>query len=175
MFPFVPPTFILSEQACQKIKQSMLDPKNAYVTGGLLMGHAFFHRYYVVDVTTQTGNSEQPDGTFALDSSQHTGQAIDIIDKFHHSPSIMGVWHSHLCDIDASEQDRQFNLHFAQFWEGGFSLLVTMSPAVEELHLSICFVSRRGKERPCRILVESEQRKVPRRYIKRNKLRKKEF
>lgn len=145
----------------------MADTKFQYEVGGILLGYQILQRCYVVAVTFPTETGEKSKVSFVLDGEQHTAHISEIMQKFCYAPSVLGVWHSHICDIPVfSEQDRDSNKQLAVALDGTLSTIATLSMPMQQLNLTTYFVTAKGKEYLCKTIVDLHDCKIPYRFIK---------
>ncbi|MCB7320855.1 Mov34/MPN/PAD-1 family protein [Lacrimispora sp. 210928-DFI.3.58] len=143
---------ILSNKAYCQIRDSVTNAKNDFEVGGVLMGYKIFKHYFVVAVTVPTETAEKSKVSFTLDGDWHTARALELMQTFQRKPSILGIWHSHICDGDTfSEQDRQSNMQLAISFNGVLSMIVMMTMPLQDLSMTAYFISPNGKERLCQV------------------------
>lgn len=153
---------ILSKDAYQRIKNSIKKAENKYEVGGVLLGHRIINLYFVVAVTVPTRCDTRSMVSFVLDGKEHTEHVQRIIQNFRIKPSVLGVWHSHICDIAAfSEQDRQSNRRLAAVLGGTLSMIVSMPEPDKRLNLVSCHITAKGKEHYCNTTTDLAGRKIP--------------
>lgn len=157
----------ISKTAYTQIKDSVTKAENDFEVGGVLLGHKIFRQYFVIAVTTSTEIAEKSKVSFTLDGDWHTIHVLELVQKYIHKPSILGVWHSHICDIDAfSEQDRQSNKQLAIFLNGTLSIIAMLLMPLQTINLTAYFITASGKERICQVEVDLYDRAIPKRYLK---------
>lgn len=142
----------VAEKAIQAIRQCMTKADNNYETGGVLIGYKLGRIYFVVAVTTTDNNVNSSKVSFVLDGVEHTRKVNDIIMTFDHAraPSVLGIWHSHICDGHGfSRQDKVSNMALAKLFGGALSMLVTKS--ANTILLSASYISETGIEKNCTI------------------------
>lgn len=134
------------------IQKCMTKADNNYETGGVLIGHNLGRIYFVVAVTTPDSNTNSSKVSFVLDGVEHTRKANDVIMTSGHVrvPSVLGIWHSHICDgHNFSQQDKVSNMALAKSFGGALSMLVTKS--AHTILFSISHISATGIEEDCAI------------------------
>lgn len=149
-----PVKVVLSKRAYGQIRDLVTDTGNRFEVGGLLLGYKCFARYHVVAATVPSETAERSQVSFVLDGDWHTARAFELMQEFQHKPSILGVWHSHICDVDVfSEQDRQSNEQLAICFHGALSMIAIWTASIQNLGLTAYFISPGRKERLCRVIV----------------------
>lgn len=99
--------------------------------------------------------AEKSKVSFTLDGDWHTERALELMQEFWYKPSILGIWHSHICDIDTfSEQDRRSNKQLAMSFNGVLSMIAMLPIPLRELSLTAYFISPSGNESPCQVVVD---------------------
>lgn len=166
MHQFTAIKVFISKTAYNQIKDSVTKAQSDFEVGGVLLGHKTFGRYFVVAVTAPTEIAEKSKVSFTLDGDWHTTRASKLMQKFQHKPSILGIWHSHICDIDVfSEQDRQSNKQLAILLNGTLSMIATLSMPLQETKLTTYFITASGKECICQVEIDLYDRAIPKRYL----------
>lgn len=156
---------ILSSNAHRQIREQVTGSQ--YETGGLLLGHKGLRRFFIVAVTAPCGIPNPDSTAFVLDGSQHTRMALQLSQQFRHRPSIVGVWHSHICDgAIFSAQDRLSNRQLAQHLDGAVSILVAPTELGQAPVPVSYFISARGWECACMTIIDSQDRIIPKGYLK---------
>lgn len=146
---------VLSKKAYCQIRDSVTTAKNDFEVGGVLLGYKMFKRYSIVAVTIPTETAEKSKVSFTLDGDWHTDRALELMQMFRHKPSILGIWHSHICDGDTfSEQDRRSNKQLAISFNGVLSMIVMLTMPLQDLSMTAYFISPNGKERLCQVVVD---------------------
>ncbi len=146
---------VLSKKAYCQIRDSVTTAKNDFEVGGVLLGYKMFKRYSIVAVTVPTETAEKSKVSFTLDGNWHTARALELMQTFQRKPSILGIWHSHICDGDTfSEQDRRSNKQLAISFNGVLSMIVMLTMPLQDLSMTAYFISPNGKERICQVVVD---------------------
>ncbi|MDO4343417.1 MAG: Mov34/MPN/PAD-1 family protein [Eubacteriales bacterium] len=146
---------VLSNKAYCQIRNSVTNAKNNFEVGGVLLGYKILRHYSVVAVTVPPKTAEKSKVSFTLDGDWHTARALELMQTFRRKPSILGIWHSHICDGDTfSEQDRQSNMQLAISFHGVLSMIVMMEMPLRDLRMTAYFISPNGKERLCQVAVD---------------------
>lgn len=143
----------LSKHVLKKIKRSVADTKNQYEVGGILLGYKILCWYYIIDITVPSKLVDKSAVCFFLDGKHHTEQAKRIIKRFCYAPSVIGVWHSHICNITTfSKRDRQSNKQFAASFGEILSIIATFSSLSKTIKLATYYITTRGGECRCRTI-----------------------
>lgn len=154
MLSFLTYRVFLSKYAYKKIKRSVANTQNRYEVGGILLGYKFWSWYYIIDITVPSKIVNKSAVSFFLNGEHHTEQAQRIIKKFHCAPSVIGVWHSHTCNITTfSKRDRRSNKQFAASFGETLSIIVTFSNLSKKLKLSTYFITTKGTECRCQTYI----------------------
>lgn len=155
MIPFLPIKVILSRKAYCQIKYYLINAKNDYEIGGILVGYKIGQLYWIIAVTAPNKIVDKSRISFVLEGKQHTKQVLKIMQKFRwYKPFILGVWHSHICDdVVFSEQDRLSNQEFAKFLNGTLSMITILSVSSLKLKLNTYFITGKGDELHCQTIV----------------------
>lgn len=141
---------LVSGKAYRKISACVTRAGRSYETGGVLMGYKVLDTYYIVDVTTPALTKNRSMISFVLDGSEHTRKSAKIISKYLIKPQVLGIWHSHICDIDRfSEQDRRSNTILARSLGEALSMIVTLQPDKHKVKMTTFLVTRDGRHYPC--------------------------
>ena len=149
---------IIGREAFNKIRQSVVFADNKYETGGVLIGYALWKWYFVVEVTTSDVHIKSK-VSFFLDGNEHTQKVNEIISTSKYQPSVLGIWHSHICDGHSfSKQDMISNKVFAKSFGGMLSMLVTKPE--KDIVFSTKYISSIGIAERCitKIRLKSERR-----------------
>lgn len=164
---FGPGEVILSSDAYRQIREQIEDAGNQYETGGVLLGHKKLRRFFIVAVTPPCGIPDPALTAFVLDGPQHTRTAAQLAQRFRRRPSIVGVWHSHICDGAVfSAQDRQSNRLLAQHLGGAVSILAAPAELGRTSVLTSCFIPAHGREHICVTIIDFQNRMIPKGYRK---------
>ncbi len=119
---------IFSKSPFQKIKKSLIKAQNKYEIGGILLGYKILNFYFIIDVTIPKNINKKSMVSFVLDGEEHSKLASEIIKSYLYKPSVLGIWHSHICSgTTFSTQDKISNKEMACFLNGTLSMLVTMN------------------------------------------------
>ncbi len=148
---------IITKNAFHTIKQCLLKADNNYETGGVLIGYHLWRMYFVVAITTPNTNSNSSMVSFLLDGAEHTRKVNDVImtSGFMCPPSVLGIWHSHICDGHSfSQQDKASNMTLAKSFGGVLSMLVTQS--ARAILFSVSHISITGIEEDCVIKFQTK-------------------
>ena len=141
----------LSEMAYSTIHDSVTKANNQFEVGGVLLGYRAFNCFYIVAVTAQTDMSEKSKVEFTLDSEWHMAQIEEISRTIRPELSILGIWHSHICDGDRfSDQDRRSNKQLAEAYDGVVSILATMPSQPGIVNVTVYYVPPSGAEHHCK-------------------------
>ena len=148
---------VLSNKAYCQIRDCVTNAENNFEVGGILLGYKKFKRYSVVAVTSPTETAEKSKVSFILDGDQHTALAFEIMRTFRRKPSIIGVWHSHICEgATFSEQDRQSNMQLATSFHGVLSMIAVLAISLQDLRITAYYISPKGKESLCQIVLDDK-------------------
>ena len=159
----------LTRKASYTISQCVLDADNKYEVGGILMGYNIGWLYLVVAATLPNSDSNSTRTSFLLDGAEHTRKVADITSGFIYSPSVFGIWHSHICDgHNFSEQDKVSNIILAKTLNGALSVLVT-KPARTVL-FSSSYISATGNEEDCNVRLQAKSELRVESYEQRRKM-----
>lgn len=144
---------VMSRKVYNQIKDSVVNANNDYEVGGVLLGYKkSFGCYYIAATTIATEIAEKSKISFTLNGDWHTTRALELMQAFRRKPSILGIWHSHICGSGVfSEQDRRSNEQLAISFNGALSMLVMMSTPLQNLSLTAYFITPWGKEKPFRV------------------------
>lgn len=160
-------TVILSKNVYYQIEKDLKNAKNDYEIGGVLIGYKEGKVYFIVGTTSSTEITNKSKVSFVLDGNQHTKKALKMIKQFQHNPSVLGVWHSHICDDTRfSVQDRLSNQKLAKFFNGALSMLVIFSTSRQELNVNVFFITVKGIEYRCHTIIDLYDEKIPYYYRK---------
>lgn len=154
-FPNLKFHVIITRKASCTIRECVLEAGNRYETGGILIGYHFGWVYLIAAVTVSDASDKNSRVSFVLDGAEHTQKANDIISGFRHLPTVLGIWHSHICDGPRfSAQDVESNKLLAELLGGALSMLVTshMHAAI----FSTYHISATGAVAGCRTTVCSK-------------------
>lgn len=157
---------ILSRKVFYQIKHSLTEACNSYEVGGLLLGHKMLNSYFIIAATVPDVITDKSITSFILDGNKHTESAIKTMQYFQYEPTILGVWHSHICDTAIfSEQDRQANKQLAIFLKGALSMITTMPVPNQRLNFTTYFITAKGKEHRCQTKIDFYNRKIPSHFM----------
>lgn len=146
---------VLTRKAYCRIRNSVIAANNEFEIGGVLLGYKFLNRYSVAAVTVSAEPADKSNVSFTLDGKWHTACALKYMQKFWRKPSILGVWHSHICDIDVfSEQDRQSNKRLAESFGDILSMITMLTMPSQDLKFTAYLISTNGKETLCQVIVK---------------------
>ena len=142
----------ITKQASHSIEQCVLEANDNYEVGGVLLGYNWGRIYFIVAVTTPNKNENSSRVSFLLDGIEHSRKVSDIMSSFACPPSVLGIWHSHICDgLRFSEQDKTSNKILAKSLGGALSMLVIDHANV--VAFSTYYISTTGVETRCRTTV----------------------
>ena len=148
---------VLSKKAYRQIRNGVTNARNDFEVGGVLVGYKMFKRYHVIAVTTSAKTAEKSKVSFTLDGDWHTARALELMEAFRPKPSILGIWHSHICDGDTfSEQDRQSNMQLAISFNGVLSMIAMMTIPFQDLGITAYYISPKGKESLCQSVIDDK-------------------
>ena len=143
---------LLPKAYCQ-IRSGVLAVNNEFEIGGILLGYKFLNRYFIAAVTVSTEPAKRSKVSFVLDGKWHTARVKEYMQEFRCKPSILGIWHSHICDVDTfSELDRQSNRRFAETFGSILSMIVMLTMPSRDLNLTTYFIRSGRKETPCQLM-----------------------
>ena len=146
---------LITKKASDTIKRCMYDADNDYEVGGVLIGYKIGRVYLVVAATFSTKDKNSSRASFVLDGAEHTGKIDEIVSGYMCSPSVLGIWHSHICDgHNFSEQDKASHKILVKLLGGTLSMLVT-KPA-ESILLSVSHISMVGIEEDCILKIQAK-------------------
>ncbi len=143
---------VITGKAFHTISQYVHEAANNYETGGVLIGYSLGRIYFVLAVTTSNSTENSSKVSFTLDGVEHTKKVNEIVmaSGFLFSPSVLGIWHSHIFDGHRfSSQDRISNMVIAKSLGGALSMLVTQS--THGILFSVVHISIAGDEEDCAI------------------------
>lgn len=140
---------IITKKALHIINQSLLEADNNFETGGVLIGYRIGHKCFVASSTTPKIDENRSKVSFLLNGEDHTQKVNEIVkSKRVWSPSVLGVWHSHICDGHSfSQQDKMSNMALAKSFDGALSMLVTQS--ANTVSFSASYISAEGIAEDC--------------------------
>lgn len=157
---------ILSENAYHQINKSVVEARNQYEVGGVLLGHQVQGCFFVVAVTLPSSRDQKSIVSFVLDGKEHSRQVLESMQCFQRKPMVLGIWHSHICDVARfSQQDRQSNKQLTESLGGALAMIVTMPLSMQDVIMNTYFVAESDKEYFCNTIVDSFNQKIPRRYL----------
>lgn len=139
----------LSKNVYSNIANSVTEANNSYEIGGILLGYRIGSFYFLIATTVSKRISEKSKVSFILDGKEHMGYIQEILRQYWYKPSVLGVWHSHICDKAFSAQDKKSNQQLAEKWGGVLSMLVMQGEAPKQLRVTTVFVTARGQEHSC--------------------------
>ena len=118
---------VFQKKAYQRITKAVIQTDNQYEVGGVLLGYKICGCYIIADATTPENSNGQSKTTFILEGEYHALQAETLAKSFRYTPTVMGIWHSHICDgLVFSTQDEISNKQFAHIYKDAVSVLVIM-------------------------------------------------
>lgn len=153
------------------IQECVTKADNNYETGGILMGYNLGRIYFIVAVTTPDNNINSSKVSFVLDGVEHTRKVNDVIMTSSHmcTPSVLGIWHSHICDgHNFSQQDKVSNMTLAKSLGSVLSMLVTKS--AHTILFSISHISAIGIEEDCAIKFQAKAGMEVKSYERKRKM-----
>lgn len=143
---------IITRKAFHTIRKDVFLADDNFEIGGVLIGYQLIWIHIIVAVTTPNKNKCKSRISFLLDGAEHMQKANNIISGYMCSPTLIGIWHSHICDGHKfSKQDIYSNRILAKSLGGALSMLVTKH--VHTLALSVSHISISGNESDCAIIV----------------------
>lgn len=138
----------ITRKVSYNISQCVLNADNKYEVGGILMGYNLGRLHLIVAATLPDSNINSSRTSFLLAGAEHTRKISDIVSGYIYSPSVVGIWHSHICDGHIfSKQDRVSNQIFAKSLCGTLSMLV--SKPNQTVLFSIFHITAVGEEESC--------------------------
>lgn len=161
----------ITRKASHTIRQCVIKADNNYETGGILIGYQLGRIYLVVAVTTPNSNENSSKVSFHLDGVEHTRKVNDVIMTSSHmcTPSVLGIWHSHICDgHNFSQQDKVSNMTLAKSLGSVLSMLVTKS--AHTILFSISHISAIGIEEDCAIKFQAKAGMEVKSYERKRKM-----
>ena len=140
---------IITKKALHIISRCVREADNNFETGGVLIGCHLGEKIFVVAATTPNTGENRSKVSFLLNGENHTQKANEIVkSKRVWSPSVLGVWHSHICDGHSfSQQDKMSNMALAKSFDGALSMLVTQS--AHTVLFSASYISAEGIAEDC--------------------------
>ena len=147
MIQKIPNSIIISRSAYLQIQQCVEKAANLYEIGGILIGHKNESEHYVEAITADHGNCDASKTSFVLNGELHTHMAQKIIDSSKRPLTLLGVWHSHICDAARfSQQDRDANNTLSYILNGALSVLVTWHERVNEVTMHGYYIAPDNSE-----------------------------
>ena len=147
------PRVKLSQDAFTTVRNCVNEANNQFEVGGVLLGYKFLNRFYVSSATAQLGIEDKSNVSFTLDGEWNMSRIAEINQSRTRKLSVLGVWHSHICDEDKfSYQDRQSNLELARLY-GSIISAITIQPSPHRVSLTAYLVSPKGKESLCKVKI----------------------
>ena len=152
MFRGLTKHIILSQKAYTTICDSVTKVNNLYEIGGVLLGYKTLNFFYVSQATAQTNALEKSQVSFVLDGTWNTSKVKELSAKLLIKPSVVGIWHSHILDVEQfSSQDQESNLQLAQLYDGIVSGLITMTSPKHKINMAYYYISATGVESICKV------------------------
>lgn len=143
---------LLTKKVHLKIKSKATETKNHNETGGLLLGYKFLNCFFVTEITA-TNDTESTSVSFVLNGENHIGQAKMLVNKRILKPFVIGVWHSHICDIkNFSIQDKKTNSKLASQIGDIVSVIVTYNQKDMYCYTG-CYIKRDAREYYCLVKI----------------------
>lgn len=148
----------------------MLEADNNFEIGGVLVGYRFWKFNFVVAATVSDAGENGSKVFFLLDGVEHTEKVNEIAESgFIWPPSVLGIWHSHICDgHNFSQQDKISNRVFAKTFGGALSMLVTQQ--AQTVLFSISYISDAGVEKDCTINLQNKAKTGGEKYGQQRKM-----
>ena len=139
----------ITKKALHIISQALLEADDNFETGGILIGYRIGKKYFIASSTTPNAGQNHSKVSFLLDGEDHTQKVNEIVkSKLVWPPSVLGVWHSHICDGHSfSQQDKMSNMALAKSFDGVLSMLVTQS--AHTVLFSASYISAEGIAEDC--------------------------
>lgn len=154
-----PLTVVIDHSAYIQIQKCVEDAANQYEVGGVLLGHRNQGTHYIAAVTTDSSGKTASMTSFALDGDAHSQLAQMIINRHQDSLSFLGVWHSHICDVEQfSQQDRSANRILSSLLGGAISMLVTLQKPSHTLKLHAYYIAQDHSEFHQKIMIQQEEK-----------------
>ena len=140
-------TVLYSRTARKQIWEAVNNTGLAYEIGGLLVGYRLLSVFYIIEVTFPNKLTEPSRVSFVLDGDAHKLSAIEIAQNYSPAPTLLGIWHSHICDgCHFSKQDRQINYEFATLLNGTLSAIVVRDIANSRFTVTNYYIERYKQE-----------------------------
>lgn len=140
---------LVTHKSHLKIKNHIQVVDNKCEAGGLLLGYRFLNFFFVTAITA-TNDAESSSVSFVLNSKEHIEQAKKIVRKYLFKPLLLGVWHSHVCNITKfSTQDQKSNLSLASQIGSIISTIVTLNDITKNYNYTSYYIKPNGKEYYC--------------------------
>ncbi len=137
----------ISKNAYLQIQESVERAEKQYEVGGVLVGYQEGCALYIEAATTCEELCKEAMTSFVLDGEYHTQRAKQIIDAAEMPMSVLGVWHSHICDTARfSAKDRASNRTLAKVLGGVLSVLVAQSAENAETEIKGNYISEDGTQ-----------------------------
>jgi len=115
-----------------------------------LLGYSLSRIVFITDMTTSPETDECSNISFVLDGPFHEKQAARVRGSYVHPPDILGVWHSHVCDIGRfSKEDRLANARLAEVLNGTFSMIVTCPNPFDGVTFYVYEIGADGRTARC--------------------------
>ena len=145
---------MLSQDAFTAIGNCINEANNHFEVGGILLGYRFLNRFYVSSATAQLGIDDNSIVSFTLNGEWNMSRIAEINQCRKRKLSVLGVWHSHICDEDKfSMQDYRSNLELARLYGRIISAIMIKSSSSNLVSITAYLVSQNGEETRCKVVV----------------------
>ena len=145
-----PAAVLFSQKARRRLLRCIAASKNRYEVGGLLLGYRLRGLHFVTGITVPCREDTGSMVSFTLNGALHAEQAAQLPAPPLFKPSVLGIWHSHICDgARFSLQDQQANEEMAKALGGALAVVVSMSADAREA--SAVYLTPALAPVPCRI------------------------
>ena len=147
---FPSPGALFSKKARRQIVNCIAASENRYEVGGLLLGYRLRGLHFVTGITVPCGEDAASMVSFTLNGALHAEQAAQLPAPPFFKPSVLGLWHSHICDgARFSLEDQRANEAMARAL--GSALAVVVSMPADAREASTVYVTPELLPVPCRI------------------------
>ena len=151
----IPRQIFLSKSVYRQLYASVTAVANRREIGGTLIGYQHRGDHYIEAITVDSRNHTATNISFVLDGALHTKLAQEIIDSADPQWTLIGVWHSHICDTTRfSEQDRVSNRILSALFDGALSLLITRKENSSDIEIAGYYIAQNGTEYPQNIIIQ---------------------
>ena len=140
---------LFSRKARKRLLGCVAASENRYEVGGLLLGYRLWRLHYISGITVPRGADTGSIVSFTLDGPVHMEQAAAFPAPLFFKPSILGTWHSHICDgAHFSRQDQLANEAMAAELGGALAIVAFMPVDVPEF--AATYITPKLTPVPCR-------------------------